>query len=152
MRPDPNGRRACARGAALGLALVWLAACTEPPIFMAAAPPPPTPAAAGPERRAIPPSGRHVVAPGETLSEIAWMYRLGTERLAALNAIGDADRIHVGQRLRLRPDPSIPPPERDPAADDEPLRVVIHAQPEAVEEEGEAEPEAPAIDPRMILP
>ncbi|MCB1183075.1 LysM peptidoglycan-binding domain-containing protein [bacterium] len=43
----------------------------------------------------------HVVAPGETLSEIAERHGLGLARLKSINDLDD-DRISVGQKLRLR--------------------------------------------------
>ncbi len=43
----------------------------------------------------------HVVRPGETLSEIGYAYRIPYQELAALNGIGNPDRIAAGQRLRM---------------------------------------------------
>ena len=45
----------------------------------------------------------HVVRPGETLSEIGYVYRIPYQKLAALNEIRDPDRIEAGQRLRMPP-------------------------------------------------
>ena len=45
----------------------------------------------------------HVVRPGETLSEIGYVYRLPYQKLAALNGIRNPDRIEAGQRLRMPP-------------------------------------------------
>ncbi len=94
--------------------------------------------ATGLERRAIPPSGVHVVAPGQTLSEIAWIYRLDTNALARANGILDPDHVVAGRRLALRweapPDVGAPPrraerPAETPVATAEtapsPLRVVV---------------------------
>lgn len=111
-----------------------LAACTPTPT-PPPAPPPPEPT--GLERRPIPPSGLHTVAHGETLSEIAWVYRLDVEALARANGLTDPDVIATGRRLALRwstpPEVAAPPtraaPARaaetapEPAA--EPLRVVV---------------------------
>jgi lipoprotein NlpD len=58
----------------------------------------PPPAAAEP-----PPTGTHVVQPGETLYKIAFRYRLDWRDLAAWNRLGDADRIYPGQSIRLSP-------------------------------------------------
>jgi len=99
---------------------------------------------APPERRAIPPSGTHVVRSGETLSEIAHIYGLDLQALARANGIDDVDELAVGRRLALRWDdpPSVaaPLPRAAPArraqrpdaepADDgegevEPLRVIV---------------------------
>ncbi len=43
----------------------------------------------------------HVVAPGETLSEIAKQYDVDVDTLTILNGISDADEIFAGQQLRL---------------------------------------------------
>ena len=45
--------------------------------------------------------GVHVVRRGETLSGIADAYRTSTARLRATNGLRDADRIYVGQRLKV---------------------------------------------------
>lgn len=45
----------------------------------------------------------HVVRPGETLSEIGYVYRIPYRKLAALNGIRNPDRIEAGQRLRMPP-------------------------------------------------
>ena len=45
----------------------------------------------------------HVVRPGETLSEIGYVYRIPYQDLAALNGIRNPDRIAAGQRLRMPP-------------------------------------------------
>ena len=45
----------------------------------------------------------HVVQSGETLSKIAWQYRVDPQELANWNGIADPDRLRVGQRLRLVP-------------------------------------------------
>jgi LysM repeat protein len=116
-----------------------LAACTQAPTPPPAPPPPPEPT--GLERRPIPPSGIHTVAHGETLSEIAWVYRLDVEALARANGITDPDVIATGRRLALRwftpPEVAAPPAraaparaaETEPAAEAapaaEPLRVVV---------------------------
>jgi LysM repeat protein len=46
------------------------------------------------------------VQPGQTLSQIAAAHGTTVERLVSLNDLTDPDRIYVGQRLRLRPEPS----------------------------------------------
>lgn len=51
----------------------------------------------------------HAVQPGETLSGIAKRYGLPLATLKALNAIGDANRIFVGQELIL----AVPTPQPD---------------------------------------
>ncbi len=96
-------RRAGAIRSALTVLLVLtVAACAHQ------APPRPAPAepVASPTpkplvRRPIPPSGEHVVRPGETLSEIAWIYRLNTLGLARANGIEDVDRVEAGAALWL---------------------------------------------------
>lgn len=45
----------------------------------------------------------HVVAPGETLSEIARDHGVSTSDLMSANGIADADRIRVGQTLSISP-------------------------------------------------
>lgn len=56
------------------------------------------------------------VRPGDTLYAIAWQAGLDYKDLAAWNRLSDPDRIHVGQRLRLRPPPLRPatPARRPP--------------------------------------
>lgn len=44
---------------------------------------------------------RHVVRKGETLSSIARQYGVSLDSLLAANRLADADRIHVGQELRV---------------------------------------------------
>jgi LysM repeat protein len=44
-----------------------------------------------------------VVQPGDTLTSIAQRHGVSIERIVELNAIEDADRIFVGQRLRIAP-------------------------------------------------
>lgn len=98
------------------------------------------------ELRPIPSSGRHLVEPGETLSEIAFMYGLGTQALAWANDLEDPDDLLWGTRLRLRwsypTEIAALPPRRGgdgfgfgPV---EPLRVVFVAMPPA-SDEGDAE-------------
>lgn len=101
-------------------------ACAKPPPPIAE----PVPEVAGLQRRPIPASGIHVVAAGETLSEIAWIYRLGVDGLARANDIHDPDSIVAGQRLRLRwshpTEVAAVPPRRDDARPPvAPLRVRI---------------------------
>lgn len=93
-----------------------------------------------------------MVEPGQSLSEIAWIYRLRTADLARYNDITDVDRIAVGDRLRLRPPPA-PSPPPTASTDGEPLRVVIGAPTDPEPAAAEPPPiEVEAIDPRSILP
>lgn len=55
----------------------------------------------------------HVVAPGDTLSAIAWQYGLTLDELIAYNGLPDPDFLTVGQTLRLSP---LPEPEQPSAA------------------------------------
>ncbi len=55
-------------------------------------------------RPALEDEGIHIVQTGETLSEIAWRYRLKLNRLKELNGIENS-RILVGQKLRLKAAP-----------------------------------------------
>ena len=47
--------------------------------------------------------GRHTVARGETLSEVAARLGVSTEALARVNGITDVDRVRAGRRLRVPP-------------------------------------------------
>ena len=53
--------------------------------------------------------GRHVVAPGETLTSIAFRYGTTADALVAANGLSDGDWIYVGQVLNV-PDGSSPVP------------------------------------------
>ncbi len=46
-------------------------------------------------------SGRHRVAPGDSLSGIASRYRISTRDLISVNNLGNADHVEVGQVLKL---------------------------------------------------
>lgn len=144
-RPGPR--------AVLWLGLILAACADEPP------PPPPLPAPppeeTGLERRPIPPSGVHVVAPGDTLSTIAYVYRLDLDALARANGITDVDRLMVGRQLALRwrePPAVSGPPVRAgeararataPEPEAAPLRVVVRPR-----GQGEAAPrQVPASEP-----
>jgi murein DD-endopeptidase MepM/ murein hydrolase activator NlpD len=59
--------------------------------------------------RQVPDNARHVVMPGETVSELAVMYRVRMADLVALNNIAPPHHIYVGQVLRL-PTPAAPSP------------------------------------------
>lgn len=121
----------------VGVALLLLVSggCGRPPpvmeplvVVVASAP-----VAAPLERRPIPPSGTHVVDPGETLSEIAYVYRLNTLALARANGLSDVHTVRAGDALHLtwaRPASVAIPPRRAAAAragvpGGEPLRVVV---------------------------
>ncbi|MCB1843397.1 MAG: transglycosylase SLT domain-containing protein, partial [Halioglobus sp.] len=65
----------------------------------------------------------HVVARGDTLSEIAEAYRTRVSTLVALNSLGSGNRIRVGQQIRL------------PAAGPAPVLVAASAPPEVYEPE-----------------
>ena len=59
-------------------------------------------AALGQEAPPQPPVyAEHVVAPGETLSEIAQQYGLTTAELMAANDIQDPDAVYADQMLRI---------------------------------------------------
>jgi LysM repeat protein len=127
--------------AVAGLTVLLTACGATPPPRQPPPPPPAAPAETELERRPIPPSGVHVVAAGETLSEIAYVYHLDTHALARANAIADPDHISEGRRLVLRwpePPPLAGPPARaataraetaapdaDATPQDAPLRVVV---------------------------
>ena len=58
-----------------------------------------------------------VVAPGDTLSEIALAHDVTVEQLTALNKLGDPNRIYAGQELMLEaPTREAPPPAKPAAA------------------------------------
>jgi len=80
-----------------------------------------------------PGASEHVVAAGQTLSQIAGSYDLPTSRLMALNGIKDADRVLVGQRLALRGEPkseSVPEAKREAPSTSE-SQTATTAKPEA---------------------
>jgi LysM repeat protein/uncharacterized protein YvpB len=54
----------------------------------------------------------HVVAPGDTLAEVAYAWGLDAETLAAFNGLENPDDLRVGQRLLI-------PPSRQGAAEEE---------------------------------
>jgi murein DD-endopeptidase MepM/ murein hydrolase activator NlpD len=51
--------------------------------------------------RLVPVNGRHVVMPGETVSELAVLYRVPSQEIVALNGLSPPYHIYVGQVLRL---------------------------------------------------
>ncbi len=55
----------------------------------------------GETSRRVPESGRHLVMPGETVSELAVLYRVPTRDIVALNRLQPPYHIYVGQVLRL---------------------------------------------------
>jgi LysM repeat protein len=83
---------------AVALALV---ACAAPPTPPALPPDPPPPVAVRAEPAADAVAAVHVVRRGETLSQIAEGYAVDVDRLAHANELRDADRIAVGQHLRI---------------------------------------------------
>ena len=84
---------------------------------------------------------RHVIAPGDTLSEVAQAYGVAVEALAELNGLADPHRIVSGRTLRI--DPESDEPATESAADPTP-----EAAPESDEPAPEAAPEAePAPEP-----
>jgi len=61
-----------------------------------------------------PSSGVHIVRHGENLFRIALRYGLTTRALAAANGIVNANRIYVGQRLKIPGHGTAPPPAPAP--------------------------------------
>jgi murein DD-endopeptidase MepM/ murein hydrolase activator NlpD len=55
----------------------------------------------GESSRRVPESGRHLVMPGETVSELAVLYRVPARDIVALNRLQPPYHIYVGQVLRL---------------------------------------------------
>jgi membrane-bound lytic murein transglycosylase D len=75
---------------------VQLAALEQKPVSKAVAAKPVTAKPSAPKPK---PASAHVVASGETLSDIADRYDVAMEDLVAWNAIADANAIHPGQSL-----------------------------------------------------
>jgi murein DD-endopeptidase MepM/ murein hydrolase activator NlpD len=71
----------------------------------------------GETSRIVPPAGQHLVMPGETVSELAVLYRVPTQQIIALNGLAAPYHIYVGQVLRL-------PQAGAPAPVDGPVHVV----------------------------
>ena len=70
----------------------------------AALPPVSPPPVSPPPSTSTPPAtsgGVHVVAPGETLSEIAERWGVGARALAEANGIADPNLVRIGSRLRI---------------------------------------------------
>jgi len=140
------------RSLAVSGLIVVVAACAPTPPPRTPPPPPAPPAETGLERRPIPPAGVHVVSANETLSEIAYVYRLDTHALARANGIADPDRIAEGRRLMLRWTRAATAPAEaaepdggaraEVAPDGLPLRVVVTPR-----DDVEAEPTATAAAP-----
>jgi murein DD-endopeptidase MepM/ murein hydrolase activator NlpD len=63
----------------------------------------------GETSRRVPESGRHLVMPGETVSELAVLYRVPARDIVALNRLQPPYHIYVGHVLRL-PQPGEPGP------------------------------------------
>ncbi len=63
----------------------------------------------GETSRMVPENARHVVMPGETVSELAVLYRVPSRDIVALNRLQPPYTIYVGQVLRL-PRPAGAPP------------------------------------------
>lgn len=68
-------------------------------------------------QRPIPPSRRHVVMPGDTLSEISVIYSVPISRLASLNKTAPPHTIYVGQEILLARPPAAPDHYRIAAGD-----------------------------------
>jgi len=82
----------------VAFAALWLAACSSLYIY--------EPRGAGSEGGAAPQGaapGTYIVRAGDTLYSIAWRHGLDHRDLAAWNALGNPDRLAVGQRLVLYP-------------------------------------------------
>lgn len=105
---------------------------------------PPVPAApspiviARPSQPTAPPvpagANEYIVQPGDTLLAISKRYRVELVALMNLNAISDARKLRVGQRLQIpvsdRPAPdAAPPPVQTPVADGTPVPVPVLADP-----------------------
>ena len=84
------------------------------------------------------PEARHVVEPGETLSEIATRYGVSIQALADHNGIADVDDISPGQELAIPApaatpvdDPAEQPPTGDAPSPGDPVEVEVEVAPAA---------------------
>lgn len=68
-------------------------------------------------------SGRHKVAAGDTLSDIAARYRVSDQDLMAVNGLRNANHVELGQTLKLPSNAVIQKPKPKPA----PIKVVAGA-------------------------
>ncbi|MCB1882711.1 MAG: peptidoglycan DD-metalloendopeptidase family protein [Geminicoccaceae bacterium] len=106
--PDRRGLLRWRAPAALAAVLLLVAGC--------AADPPPFPArlAALPQARPepLPPGGRHLVMPGETVSALSRRYALPPDGIIRMNALEEPYFLYVGQVLQLQ---DTPPPAPRPA-------------------------------------
>ncbi len=91
--PPPGSRPGCPAALAALALVALLGAC----------------AAGNPRPDAPPGWTTHPVAPGETLSQIAYRYQVPMDLLMRANRIEDPDRIRAGARLRI---PQRPPESR----------------------------------------
>lgn len=101
--------RSAARRFVVGLCLAWLSACTDYQSLRledVGTWPARTAADAAPASPAGP--GRHLVLPGETLSELAEQYRVPMRRLIEVNRVKKPYYIYVGQVLTI-PGGAVPP-------------------------------------------
>ena len=60
--------------------------------------------------------GRHRVAPGDTLADIAARYRVSSRSLMALNGLSNPNHVEVGQTLKLPSNAVMPRPAFQPVA------------------------------------
>lgn len=105
-------------------------------VKVAAGPAPSTSRAeAAPEPTLVAQDGQYTVRRGDSVWLIARRLGVGEETLIALNELGDGERIHVGQVLRVEP-------EQAPAAADAVADATVVPSAEHV-----AAIEAPAVDP-----
>jgi LysM repeat protein len=77
---------------------------TPPPKALAASPTPTPPATVGVENPSpVEPSGTrsHVVAKGETLTQIAKQYGVTVEEIQQANKIQDAKKLQIGQTIKI---------------------------------------------------
>lgn len=110
----------------------------------------PTPAEPG---GALP--ATHIVQAGETLTGIARFYGLPAATLKALNGLGDADFIVVGQELILSVAALPPTPTPEPTIEPTPeptLEPTVPVETEAAQEPAPATPQPTEADPPTSMP
>ncbi|MBI3345063.1 MAG: peptidoglycan DD-metalloendopeptidase family protein [Gammaproteobacteria bacterium] len=83
--------------------LLWLAGCGGPMVLAPVEQDEDAVTSDEPARRDF----YHIVAAGETLYAIAWLYGQDYQQVAAWNRLSSPDRIYAGQRLRVTPPDSV---------------------------------------------
>lgn len=97
--------------------------------------------------------GVHIIASGETLSEIAMKYSMRTADLVALNGIADPNVVRVGQKLKVsKSAPRIGTADKKTTVPDDQTPSVPEKKPAQDKSEEKASSDAPeAADPMNTL-